>query len=160
MMRIIEGQPQDVARIMPVMHAAFDAKFGEAWNAAQCTSMLALPYSNLWMAEVDGKICGFAISRGIIDEEELLMIGVDPVWRKRSIGRALIEKVMNNAADNGRLFLFLEVRDGNPAHNFYNNIGFSQIGRRKNYYTGGDGSKYDAITMRFMLTQMSATGTS
>lgn len=159
MMEIVRGEPRDVARIARVMHAAFDPNFGEAWSTAQCSSMLAMPYTNLWMAEVDGQICGFAISRGVLDEEELLMIGVDPIWRKRRIGRALIQMVIDNASNKGRNFLFLEVRHGNPAYSFYNNLGFSQIGRRKNYYTGADGRKFDAITMRLLLNRQSATGT-
>jgi [ribosomal protein S18]-alanine N-acetyltransferase len=55
------------------------------------------------------------------------------------------------ARKENREQLFLEVRDGNPAYNFYSAIGFRPIGRRKQYYKGTDGLFSDAITMAFAL---------
>jgi ribosomal-protein-alanine N-acetyltransferase len=43
MIRVVEGGAIDVASIMPIMSDAFDARFGEAWTAAQCLSTLVLP---------------------------------------------------------------------------------------------------------------------
>jgi len=159
MLKIVTGDARDVARIMPIMQSAFDPQFGEAWNFEQCMSMLSLPYTNLWLAEVDGQLRGFAISRWILDEEELLMIGVDPAWQKHNIGRTIVSHLLDNAQNSGRLTIFLEVRDNNNALNFYKNLGFSKIGRRKDYYSGRNNTKYDAITMQLLLTPQIATGT-
>ena len=43
--------------------------------------------------------------------------------------------------------LHLEVRDGNPAVRLYKRAGFSQVGRRRNYYSGRDGQLFDALTL-------------
>jgi len=40
----------------------------------------------------------------------------------------------------------LEVRDGNGAMTMYLAAGFAQIGRRRKYYHGSDGSTFDALT--------------
>lgn len=159
MLKIVTGDARDVARIMPIMQSAFDPQFGEAWNSEQCMSMLSLPYTNLWLAEVDGQLRGFAISRWILDQEELLMIGVDRAWQRHNIGRTLLSHLLMNAHNCGRLSIFLEVRDENKALNFYENLGFTKIGRRKAYYSGQNNTKYDAITMQLLIGQQIATGT-
>jgi ribosomal-protein-alanine N-acetyltransferase len=51
------------------------------------------------------------------------------------------------ATTRGADRLHLEVRDGNPAIKLYSRSGFSEVGRRKNYYTGRDGQIYDALTL-------------
>jgi hypothetical protein len=38
---ISSGDANDIAAIMPIMNSAFDPKYGEAWTAAQCLSLLA-----------------------------------------------------------------------------------------------------------------------
>ncbi len=142
------GDARNIPAIMPIMDEAFDPSFGEAWTASQCMAALALPYCNLLLAESGGRIIGFAISRWVLDEEELLMIGVAPSHRRKKIGSKLIGHMIENARDSGRKELFLEVRDGNEAVRFYSRHGFSEIGRRKEYYTGVENIKSDAITMR------------
>lgn len=151
MIEISRGDVRDVARIMPVMETAFDPQFGEQWTAAQCISSLALPNTGIWLAEKDDQICGFALTRWVLDEEELLMIGVDPELRKLKIGSSLIQAISDNANAHDRTKLFLEVRDGNDATLFYGKLGFTQIGRRKAYYKGLKGRKFDAITMQLAL---------
>lgn len=152
MIKISRGDTCDVPKVMEVMQATFDPFFGEAWNVSQCTTTLALPYTSLWLAEYDGEIAGFAINRWILDEEELLMIGVAPPHRNRKVGCSLINAIKENAIDARRKSIFLEVRDGNEAIYFYQSLGFSKIGKRSSYYTGRDGIKFDAITMALELT--------
>jgi ribosomal-protein-alanine N-acetyltransferase len=151
MIRIYRGDARDVAAIMPIMEDAFDPAFGEAWTANQCMAALAFPHSGLLLADFEDKIAGFAISRWMMDEEELLMIGVSSQCRRRGIATALLDQVKANAVFAKRANLFIEVRDGNPAAIFYDQAGFRKIGRRGDYYTGSDGQKSDAITMKCEL---------
>jgi [ribosomal protein S18]-alanine N-acetyltransferase len=151
MIRLVEGSGSDVAVIMPVMESAFDPAFGEAWTAAQCLSTLAVPGSQLLYAKTDDAVLGFALSRGVVDEEELLLIAVSQQARRSGVGRILIEGIIKNARHSGRALLFLEVRDGNPAMSFYQQMGFNPFGRRPGYYKGKDGSRHDSITMSIKL---------
>ena len=147
MIEVLQGSGLDVAAIMPVMNDAFDPEFGEAWTAAQCLSTLALPGGRLLIARSDDVVVGFALSRGVIDEEELLLIGVLNVARRRGVGQQLIAKLSQACIQSERSVIFLEVRDGNKAHSFYSSMEFNPIGRRASYYKSTDGSRHDSITM-------------
>ena len=151
MIEISHGSGLDIAAIMPVMNDAFDPEFGEAWTAAQCLSTLAMPGGQLLIAKCDGVLVGFALSRGVIDEEELLLIGVLNTARRRGVGQQLIAKLSEACTQMGRSVIFLEVRDGNNAHSFYSSMGFNPIGRRSSYYKSTDGSRHDSITMARVL---------
>jgi [ribosomal protein S18]-alanine N-acetyltransferase len=145
---ISTGSGLDVAAIMPVMDDAFDPQFGEAWTSAQCLSTLALPGSQLLIARQQGRIVGFALSRWVVDEEELLLIGVLQSARRSGVGRALLAMLVSKAHEQNRVTIFLEVRDDNTAQSFYREIGFVPTGRRNGYYKGNDGSRRDSITMQ------------
>ena len=151
MIEIIQGSGLDVPSIMPIMNDAFDPKFDEAWTAAQCLSTLAMSGSQLLIAEQNKVAVGFALSRGVIDEEELLLIGVLKAVRRQSVGQQLIAKLAHNCIEIKRTVIFLEVRDGNNAHSFYTSMGFDPVGVRPSYYKSKDGSTHSSITMAKML---------
>ncbi len=147
MIDIIQGDAHDVASIMAVMEDAFDSEFGEAWNSAQCLSLLAMPGSKLLIARDGREVAGFAMTRWVLDEEELLMIGIAKSYQRKQVGGQLLGAVIEQAKTAGRNKLFLEVREGNTAEYFYQSSGFGKAGRRKDYYHGVQGKMYDAITM-------------
>lgn len=149
---VTEGDARDIAAIMPIMETAFDPRYGEAWTAAQCLSLLALPGTCLLLARTDDRaVRGFALTRGAVDEEELLMIGVAPSHRRQGIARMLVKTAIDRARSAERRRLFLEVRSNNPARLFYENSGFRACGMRKGYYKGSDGLRFDATTMALTL---------
>jgi [ribosomal protein S18]-alanine N-acetyltransferase len=152
MVDIIHGDARDIAGVMTVMNDAFDPQFGEAWTAAQCIALLAMPHNQLLLAREGEITVGFAMTRWVLDEEELLMIAVANKQQRRNVGLQLLQSVKNNAANDERKKLFLEVRDGNPAHIFYLGCGFEEVGRRKAYYRGVSGQSFDAITMTAKIT--------
>lgn len=147
MIQVVQGNAKDVASIMPIMSDAFDHRFGEAWTAAQCLSTLVLPDCQLLLAKAGEVVCGFAITRWVFEHEELLMIGVTRNYQRQKVGQKLLTEIIVTGVAAGREKLFLEVRDGNPAHYFYLKAGFTPIGRRKNYYKSVEGISPDAITM-------------
>ena len=151
MISIVEGSAGDISAVMSVMEDAFDQRFGETWTAAQCLSTLVLPDCRLLLARCANDVAGFAISRWVLDHEELLMIGVCRRFQGQNIGKKLLAEIIARARNTGRTKLFLEVRDGNNAHHFYISSGFTPIGRRKNYYKSVDGISPDAITMSLIL---------
>lgn len=151
MIEVVASDARDIAAIMPVMTAAFDPQFGEAWSAAQCLSLLSMPGSGLFLARSPEVVAGFALTRWVADEEELLLIAVDPDWRRRGIASLLVNHIIQSARAAKREILFIEVRENNPAFSFYDQIGFKQVGRRSSYYSGADGQRYDALTMKFHI---------
>src|SRR3546814_7276115 len=85
----------------PIMQAAFDPRYGEAWTRSQCAGVMAMPGVALTIAELDGRVAGFAIARTIMDEAELLLLAVDPARRRRGIGRALLRSVIADGESRG-----------------------------------------------------------
>ncbi len=143
----------DLDRIMAVMEAAFDPAYGEAWTRQQVGDALVLPNTHYLLAGADGRApaedeaaVGFVLSRGAAGEEELLLIAVDPEYRGRGIGTALIERFIDESARRGTEKLFLEMRDGNPAERLYLAMGFEPVGRRRQYYRAARNGPLDAIT--------------
>ena len=150
---MIGEQLDDIDRIMGVMGAAFDPAYGEAWNRRQVADALTLPNTYYLLADANGNTppdeqpaAGFVMSRGAADEEELLLIAVDPAHRGRGVGTALLHRFIAAAEARGATRLFLEMRDGNPADSLYRRAGFEPVGRRRNYYRAAAKGPLDAIT--------------
>ena len=149
----MNSRTDDIDRIMAVMAAAFDPTFGEAWNRRQLEDALVTGHCHYLLIGSTGEApgpgdtaVGFSLSRHGFEEEELLLFAVDPAWRRRGLGRILLERFAASAASRGARRLLLEMRQGNPAGNLYQNFGFVQIGRRPAYYRGPGGSRLDALT--------------
>ncbi|WP_336986108.1 GNAT family N-acetyltransferase [Altererythrobacter aquiaggeris] len=143
----------DVDHIMRLMDAAFDPHWGEAWTRRQVLDALQFPYTNYQL--IDGEenfevkdlpAAGFTLTRRVADEEELLLIAVDPSYRKRGIGARLIQELVIKARESGISRIFLEMRANNPAKTLYTSFGFEPVGKRMGYYKMRDGNFVDAIT--------------
>jgi len=147
---IVEGSATDVPELMTVMNAAFEPRFGEAWTASQCLALMTMPGTRLVLARADS-LLGFALSRTIVGECELMMLGVDPSAQRRGIGTALLNNVTASAVIHQALAIFLEMRAGNPASQLYICSGFEKVGVRPRYYRGKSGELFDAETYRRKL---------
>lgn len=145
------GDSRTLDDIMCVMDEAFDPDFGEAWSRTQCQAILSLDGVWATIARVGDRVAGFALARMIVDESELLLLGVRPDFRRLGVGRLLVQHTRREAASRGATKLHLEVRDGNEAGELYESEGFLPIGRRRNYYRGGKNGQFDAITLALTL---------
>jgi ribosomal-protein-alanine N-acetyltransferase len=139
--------------IMAVMEEAFDARYGEAWTRRQVADSLTLRNVFFTLIDPDGtrdvdpdRVTGFALTRQVLDEEEVLLIAVRPAFRGQGVGKQLLREVIARARGRGAARVFLEMRDGNPAEHLYRAFGFEKIGQRKGYYRGAVAGPLDAIT--------------
>ncbi|MFN3727265.1 MAG: ribosomal protein S18-alanine N-acetyltransferase [Allosphingosinicella sp.] len=144
---IEEGGLADLPAVMTVMETAFDPCFGEAWTASQCAGLLPLPGVWLSVARIGDEAVGFALARAIAGEAELLLLAVRPDAQGRGVGKSLLNHFFRESLTRGADHLHLEVRDGNDAIKLYTRLGFSIVGRRRNYYNGRDGQQYDALSL-------------
>ena len=141
------GGVDDLDAVMTVMSAAFQPCFGEGWTRSQCAGILPMAGVSLTLAEEHGQIVGFSLMRAVVDEAELLLVAVGPGTRRRGVGGQMIAHFIADARRRGAHRLHLEVRDGNDAVSLYRAAGFETAGRRRDYYRGPDGDRYDAITL-------------
>lgn len=153
MPRVTDGGVGDIAAVMAVMTTAFDPGFGEAWSDVQVLGSLATGLAFAQVARAaDGTALGFSLCRHVGPEAELLLIAVAPAARRSGVGRLLLEAAVAAARRRAVTSMFLEVRDGNVAASaLYRTVGFAVIGRRRDYYRGNDGRRFDAITLRRSL---------
>lgn len=142
------GSTADLAIVDTIMQAAFDPRFGEAWTRSQCLGILSLPGVWLTIASTNDEPAGFALSRVIVDEAELLLLATAPDKRRRGVGAALLRSVIADCCIRSAKTLHLEVREGNPAINLYRDAGFIKVGERRQYYRGPGGHVLDAFTFR------------
>ena len=144
---IAPGTAADLPAVMRVMEDSFDPAYGEGWTGPQCAGLL--PMTGVWLnlAHDAENIVGFALSRLVTSEAELLLLAVRRDRQKHGIGQLLLNRFIEDARGRGARQLHLEVRDGNPAVRLYRRAGFSPVGRRRNYYSGRDGELFDALTL-------------
>lgn len=147
-MSIERGGADDLDAVMAIMERAFGTLYGEAWTRSQCAGILPMAGVSLRLANdrASGRPVGFSLTRNVADESELLLIAVDPAHQRRGIGRLLLDDMIEQTRKRGMTRAHLEVRDGNDAMTMYLAAGFAQIGRRRKYYHGSDGSTFDALT--------------
>ena len=140
------GSPRDIDVVEALMAQSFDARFGEAWTRGQCLGVLAMPGVRLLLAQLDDQPAGFAMTRQVVDEIELLLLATLPTQRRRGVGAALLRALLAEAAAEGLAKIHLEVRAGNDAVRLYTGNGFAKVGERRGYYRGRLGLLYDAHT--------------
>ena len=142
------GDARDIALVDALMAAAFDPRFGEAWTRNQSHGVMAMPGVRLTIASMDEDPAGFALVRSVADEAELLLLAVDPQFRRRGVASALLRAIVGDGQANGIAHLHLEVRAGNDAVRLYAANGFAKVGERRGYYRGRTGHIFDAHTYR------------
>jgi len=146
-LQLAAGGSADLDAVVQVRNAAFDERFGEAWTRSQCAGILPMPGVRLIVARFDERVAGFSLHRTIAGEAELLLLAVAPDFRRRGIGKTLLDQFIDHSRDQGAGRVHLEVREGNPAVIMYRAAGFTLAGRRRKYYRGRFGGDFDALTL-------------
>ncbi|MBQ2446602.1 MAG: ribosomal protein S18-alanine N-acetyltransferase [Oscillospiraceae bacterium] len=132
-------------------HVAFVAElerlcFSAPWSERSIASELNNEYS-LWLVEErEGVAVAYVGSQSCPPEADVMNIAVSPDYRRQGIGEALMVALMDALLERGMESLTLEVRASNaPAIGLYTRLGFTEVGRRRNYYTD---PQEDALIMR------------
>ena len=123
--------------------------FYRGWPTTDFATFLAEQNTPAYIAcDAKRRIAGFALIRAVADEAELLTIAVEPRWRGKGVGRALMDAVFADLMLSPARRMFLEVDEQNHAAiRLYEKLGFSTISSRKGYYPRPDGSAATALVM-------------
>jgi ribosomal-protein-alanine N-acetyltransferase len=101
-------------------------------------------------------LVGFCVEMSVADEVHIHSVAVHPEWRRRGLGRLLLETALGVAERSGATRAFLEVRAGNAAAlALYGALGFAATGRRRDYY---ESPREDAVVMALALTAVDRPG--
>ncbi|WP_324751816.1 GNAT family N-acetyltransferase [Roseovarius sp. Pro17] len=131
--------PEALARL----HARAFARQGRGWSAAEFADLLASPHCCLCVEPN-----GFALTRVIAGEAELLTLATDPDYRRQGVAARLLHNIEAAGARRGAQRQFLEVAaDNAAARALYAAAGYRQTGRRAGYYSRSDGPPVDALLL-------------
>ncbi|MDB5963456.1 MAG: rimI [Massilia sp.] len=127
------------------------AVYPHPWTRGNFVDSLAAGYS-AWTLHDGAALIGYFLIMPALDEAHLLNVSVAADRQGQGLGRYLLDKVAACARGLGAESVLLEVRPSNQrALAVYLRYGFTEIGRRKNYYPAHDGRREEAIVMRFTL---------
>ena len=108
--------------------------FSDPWSANDFTECITSGVPFL-VAERRGVVAGYVVAHSAADEGEILNLGVAAAHRRQGIGRALVERVLQELAGHGIRTVYLEVRASNAgARHLYEALGFGEVARRARYY--------------------------
>lgn len=133
---------------LALIHASAFAQ-ERGWSSDEFAALLAQPY----IAIIAAESTGFALTRTLAGESELLTLAVHPNWQRRGIARRLVAAWLAAARLEAQT-AFLEVAaDNSPALGLYCHAGFTRSGLRKGYYARTNASAVDALLMTRALTR-------
>lgn len=134
--------PAHVAQIVELEKICFSDPWSERSIASELDNQLAF-----WLVATEGDtVAGYIGSQTVMDETDMMNVAVHPDFRRRGIAEALVNGLVDELKNKGSHCLTLEVRASNaPAIALYEKLGFSEIGRRKNYYRN---PREDALILR------------
>lgn len=132
-----EGLPTDLEQLWHLDRLCFEP--GIAYTRGELARFLELPRASIVVAELGTTLCGFALAYPEPPEVvHLVTLDVHPDWRRRGVGRRLLDAILDGAAAAGAEVAVLQVDVRNSgAIAFYRTFGFRRSGRLSSYYGRG-----------------------
>jgi ribosomal protein S18 acetylase RimI-like enzyme len=99
----------------------------------------------LLVAEEAGRIAGtvqlhLSLKLNGRHRAEIARLMVHPDFRRRGIGRLLMERAEAVAIEQGRTLIVLDTREGDPSNDLYRGVGYIEAGRIPHYARSASGS--------------------
>ncbi len=113
--------------------------FKHPWSDAVIKDALTEDSGYYYIIYEDGIPVGYAGFSKVLDEAHICNVAVLGDARGRGAGRALMNKLIEEAAKLEIEFMTLEVRESNEtAINLYESLGFVCFGKRPHFYEDGE----------------------
>lgn len=128
----------DLDGVMEVEHLSFPTPWPRRAFEQELTENR---FARYYVAREGDRVAGYAGCWIVLDEAHVTNVAVHPHDRGQHLGKALMLRLMQEAAAADAPRMTLEVRVTNEvAQNLYRTLGFEAKGRRKAYYsdTGED----------------------
>ena len=130
--KIRKMNTDDVDKVMEIELKSFSMP----WSREIYISDLHSGFGKYIVADINGKIAGYAGMLTLLDEAHILTIAVAEDFKCQGIGKFIMNEILEIAITEGTNSIFLEVRVSNiPAIKLYEKLGFQKIAVRKAYYT-------------------------
>lgn len=147
--QIVRVTEEDIPRYLPAIARLERQNFSLPMSEAQLQSYMKKDECLFYAAVRGGEVLGYIGGMVVLDKLEIFNVAVDESCRRQHIGEALVGSMLAAASPLKKAQslerITLEVRAGNvPAIALYEKQGFTEVGRRKNYY---EKPREDAILM-------------
>ena len=143
-MTLVRMCADDVGEVLAIEETVFPYP----WSRGNFLDSLVSGYDCWVLRDGANAVTGYMLVMMILDEAHLLNIAVRQDRQRQGAGRLLMDHAVVIARNKAAVRLLLEVRPSNVrAIEIYQRYGYSQIGRRKNYYPAPNNAREDAILM-------------
>lgn len=143
---ITKAKDSDIKDILEIEKLSFKGPWSEDMFRSELRNRVSSFYT-LRDSLDDNLLVGYVVFWIVYGEAQILNIVIHPNYKKRGLGRKLLDFAIDKMKSQNAYNIFLEVRDSNKiARGLYERSGFTEIGVRHNYY--GD---EDAIVMKLDL---------
>jgi ribosomal-protein-alanine N-acetyltransferase len=143
--KIRQFQPSDLDDICNIERLSFP----HPWSESEFYLSYQREPQGFLVAIINGKIIGYVIAEVVSSlgpkkfrlrrRGHLLNVAVHPDFRRKGIGKTLVNTIDSYLQEKGSEDIFLEVRASNSiAKNFYLSMGFEEKGRKHRYYLTED----------------------
>ena len=123
--------------------------FSSPWSEDGLKSEINNKFARFFVAFSNGKIVGYVGSHNVLGEVYITNVAVLPEFRRKGIGKAIVEHLVSEMKAEGADFVTLEVRKSNSnAISLYEKCGFQKVGERKDFY---EKPREDGILMTYFL---------
>jgi len=125
------ARPEDARGIEAIELSVFP----DSWSYRDIVDLISTEGAMCFSAVDNGRVIAYVLGRIIPPEGEIYRVAVLPEYRRRGIAYRLLDYAMKTSRGAGLECTFLEVRSKNTtAISLYTAYGFSEVGRRKDYY--------------------------
>lgn len=127
----------DAPRIANLSRTLIEAGLPWSWTPRRVAAHMRLRENLTVIAADGGELAGFVLAQFGSRSVHLALLGVDPAYQRRGLGRQLVGWVEESASVAGLFLMQLEVRAGNlQALRFYTMRGYRETTRAAGYYSG------------------------
>jgi [ribosomal protein S18]-alanine N-acetyltransferase len=137
----------DLAAVMRIEVRAYDYP----WTYGIFQDCLRYGYC-CWVFERDDCVDGYGVMSIAAGEAHILNLCVRPEVRRHGLGRKILNYLVDLARRHDADSVLLEVRPSNRAAvSLYHELGFNEVGTRRNYYPAENGREDAMILAKTLL---------
>jgi len=121
------------------------ASMPSPWSKELFEEELKRSQANYFVIEEDGALAGYVGYWEAPQEAHIITVAMAPAFRKRGLGKRMMDHFLAYAAQKGARLATLEVRESNLAgRRLYEKCDFRMVAIRKKYYSD---NQEDAVVM-------------
>lgn len=131
------ARPADAPTLAEMSRDLVETGLGWSYQAQRIAELITDPETVALVTRDGSRTPGFAIMRFGDERARLILLAVQPAWRRVGIARRMLHWLADSAAAAGTASIHVELRAGNTAaHDLYEAAGFSETIRVPGYYQG------------------------